>query len=99
MPNDNKMTSKGLSREVRIVNELGLHARAAAQIARLAAGAGAGVWVIRGRERADASSIMDILTLASGKGATLTLAVEDPADRPVLEDLVRLFASGFGEQL
>ncbi len=96
-PHEEMITSKGLSREVRIVNELGLHARAAAQIARLAADAGAGVWVIRGPERADASSIMDILTLASAKDVTLTLAVEDPADRPVLEALVRLFESGFGE--
>jgi phosphocarrier protein len=91
------MTINNLSRDVRIVNELGLHARAAAKIARLAGGAGAGVWVIRGPERADATHIMDILTLASEKGTTLTLAVEDPADHPVLEALVRLFESGFGE--
>jgi phosphotransferase system HPr (HPr) family protein len=86
-----------LSREVVIVNELGLHARSAAKIAALAQNSKAAVWVQKDAEKADASSIVDILTLACEKGSKITLTIEDKADRPILEDLVNLIETGFGE--
>jgi phosphocarrier protein len=89
--------SNDLLREVLVVNELGLHARSAAKIARIARNAGSTVWVLRGDEKADASSTLDILTLACPKGSRLKLAVDAPEDRWILEELVRLFASGFEE--
>ena len=85
------------SREVTLVNEFGLHARSAAKIARIAMGARAGVWVVRDKERADASSTLEVLTLACPRGSRLEFRIEDTADRPVLEALVRLVESGFGE--
>jgi phosphocarrier protein HPr len=87
----------GLTREVTLINELGLHARSAAQIARIAKTARGGVWILRASERADAASVMDVLTLACEKGSTLTLAVDDPQDAPVLDALAGLVESGFGE--
>ena len=57
-----------LSRDLVIVNELGLHARSAAKIAALAGQSNASVWIKKGSEKADASSIVDILTLACEKG-------------------------------
>jgi phosphocarrier protein HPr len=90
-------SSSDLSRKVTIVNDLGLHARPAAKIAQIARNAAATVWVIRGPERVDASSIMELLTLACEKGTTLTFTAADPADRHILEALVRLVESGFEE--
>lgn len=89
--------SKDLLREVTVVNELGLHARSAAKIARIARNAGSGIWLMRGDDKADASSTLEILSLACPKGSRLTLAVDDPGDRGILEQLARLFASGFEE--
>ena len=89
--------SPELSREVVIVNELGLHARSAAKIAELAQDSKAAVWVQKDAEKADASSIVDILTLACEKGSKITLIIEDKADRPILEDIVDLIQTGFGE--
>jgi phosphotransferase system HPr (HPr) family protein len=89
--------SPELSREVVIVNELGLHARSAAKIAELAQNSKAAVWVKKDTEKADASSIVDILTLACEKGSKITLIIEDKADRPILEDIVNLIETGFGE--
>ncbi len=89
--------SSGLTREVTVVNDLGLHARSAAKIARIAQTARSGVWVLRGAEKADATSVMDVLTLACEKGTALTVAVENPQDAPILDELVRLVESGFGE--
>jgi phosphocarrier protein len=86
-----------LSREVVIVNELGLHARSAARIAELAQNSKAAVWVKKDAEKADASSIVDILTLACEKGSKITLIIEDKADRQILEDIVNLIETGFGE--
>ncbi len=89
--------SPELSREVVIVNELGLHARSAAKIAELAQNSKAAVWVKKDAEKADASSIVDILTLACEKGSKITLIIEDKTDRPILEDIVNLIETGFGE--
>jgi phosphocarrier protein len=82
---------------VTIVNELGLHARPAAKIAQIARSAAATVRVIRGPEQVDASSIMELLTLACEKGTTLTFTAADPADRHILDALVQLVESGFEE--
>jgi phosphotransferase system HPr (HPr) family protein len=86
-----------LSREVVIVNELGLHARSAAKIAELTQNSKAAVWVKKDAEKADASSIVDILTLACEKGSKITLIIEDKADRPILAKIANLIETGFGE--
>jgi phosphocarrier protein len=89
--------SGGLTREVTVVNELGLHARSAAKIARIAQNARSGVWLLRGADKADATSVMDLLTMACEKGTALTLSVDDPQDVPILDELAHLVESGFGE--
>ena len=93
------MTTTGpeLSREVAIVNELGLHARSAAQIAALANRSTASVWIQKGNEKADASSIVDILTLACEKGSKITISIENKADFNILEAITELVEGGFGE--
>ena len=58
----------GMQRKVTIVNELGLHARSAGLIAKLAAKAKSRVWLERAGNRADAASILDILTLECSRG-------------------------------
>ena len=86
-----------LSRKVTIVNELGLHARSAAKIAELANRSKASVWIQKGDEKADASSIVDILTLACEKGTKITIHIENKSDLSILEDITELVKSGFGE--
>ena len=80
-----------------IKNELGLHARSAAQIARIAGNSAANVWLKKDEKMADASSIIDILTLACGKGTKITIIIEDCADINILNAIVDLVDSGFGE--
>jgi len=82
---------------VTILNELGLHARPAALIAELAQKAKSNVWIIRNGEKVDASSIIDILTLACLKGTVIMLQVDDSSDRDVLNNITALFENGFGE--
>jgi phosphotransferase system HPr (HPr) family protein len=81
-----------------IKNELGLHARSAAQIADIAQNSIANVWIQKDDETADASSILDILTLACAKETKITIIIEDPGDLPILDAIADLVDSGFGEK-
>ena len=90
-------SSNELSRHVTIVNDLGLHARSAAKIARLVQNVKSNVWIIKDGERADASSIIDILTLACPKGTKITLTIDDSSDLGILNKLAQMIESGFGE--
>ena len=85
------------SKSVMIRNELGLHARAAAKIAKLAIKAEDIIWIIKDSEKVDASSIIDILTLGCSKGTVITIATNNESDLVVLNDIVMLVENGFGE--
>lgn len=91
------MLKNDLRRTTTVINELGLHARPAAQIAAAAAEARSDVLLCRNGEQADATSIIDILSLACFKGTDVTVEITDPADLPVLQKIVTLFEKGFGE--
>ena len=85
------------SKDVVINNPLGLHARSAAKIAALVKNVKSNVWIIKDGEKADASSVIEILTLACAQGSKITVTVDDQADVNILNDLVHLVESGFGE--
>jgi phosphotransferase system HPr (HPr) family protein len=86
-----------LQKVTTIKNELGLHARSAAQIAHIAGNSAANVWLKKDDKMSDASSILDILTLACGKGTKITIIIEDSADIDILNAIAELVDSGFGE--
>jgi len=88
---------KRISRVTVIINELGLHARSAAQIARLAGRAHFKVWLAKGDASVEATSIMDLLTLECPQGTTVEITIEDPSDLEVLNDITQLIENGFGE--
>ncbi len=87
-----------LSKQVCVVNTLGLHARPAVQIAGIAQKARSVVHVINNDVKADASSIIDILTLNGLQGSMLTFEIENPSDQKILNTLVTLVENGFGEK-
>lgn len=83
--------------ELRITNELGLHARPAALLAQTAQRFDAEIsFAVSGRE-ADAKSILDILSLAATKGSTLTLRGKGPQARDAVEALALLVRRQFKE--
>jgi phosphocarrier protein len=88
---------KRISRETIISNELGLHARSAAQIANLAGKANYKVWLAKSGEQVDATSIMDILMLECPKGTRVEVIIEDRSDLKILNKISRLIKDGFGE--
>jgi len=88
---------KELSKQVTIVNELGLHARAAAKIASIAQNGRAKLWIIKDGEKVDASSVIDILTLACARGTQITVTVDNASDIHILNAVTKLVESGFEE--
>ncbi|OQX26582.1 MAG: HPr family phosphocarrier protein [Desulfobacteraceae bacterium IS3] len=90
-------SDKDISKDAVIVNELGLHARSAAKIAEVARHAKSNVWIIKGSEKVDAKSIIDMLTLGCTKGSNITIKIDCQPDIEVLDRIVRLVESGFGE--
>jgi phosphocarrier protein HPr len=90
-------SEKMLYRDLVIVNELGLHARAAAKLAKTAQMADKGVWLRHGDDRADAKQVIDILTLGAAKGDRVRVEIDTPEDSETLDRITDLFTGGFGE--
>ena len=85
------------SQEVTVVNQLGMHARAAAKFVHLATRYEARVKVARDRRAIDGKSIMGILLLAAARGSTITISAEGSDEQDAVAALVALVQSGFGE--
>ena len=64
------------SAELTIVNKLGLHARASAKLTQVASSFKSEVWLSRNGRRVNAKSIMGVMMLAAGKGASITVEAE-----------------------
>ncbi|HEV7698769.1 MAG TPA: HPr family phosphocarrier protein [Pyrinomonadaceae bacterium] len=88
-----------LERRVTLINELGLHARAAAQVVREARKYKSRVTLRRDDKavEADAGSILDILYLAAGRGKDVTLGADGEDAMAALDAIEKLFLDGFGE--
>lgn len=89
-----------LEREVRITNALGLHARAAAKLVRLANTFKSSVKLTRCDTNisADGKDILTILQLAAGNGVDLSIIVEGTDEQQAIEEIMKLFADKFGEE-
>jgi phosphocarrier protein len=85
------------SRSVTVVNQLGMHARAAAKFVHLATRFEARVLVAREMRQMDGKSIMGILLLAAACGSSLTITADGPDERAAVDALADLVKSGFGE--
>jgi phosphocarrier protein HPr len=83
---------------VTICNRKGLHARASAKFVKCAEAFDATVRVTRDGQTVGGTSIMGLMMLAAGQGATITMEAEGPEAPEAIEALVALVAEGFGEE-
>lgn len=86
-----------MTESVTIVNQLGLHARAAARFVQLAGRFRSKVRVTRDGRQVDGKSIMGILLLAASKGAVITISADGIDEADALQSLAALVRTGFGE--
>ena len=87
-----------ISKEVDIVNKLGLHARAAAKFVTLASRFKSDIDVARNGRQVNGKSIMGVMMLAAGKGSQITLMVSGEDEAEAMSQLEALIADRFGEQ-
>ena len=86
-----------IQKELEIINKLGLHARASAKLTQLAARYPCEVWMTRNQRRVNAKSIMGVMMLAAGKGATVMLETNGPEEQACFDAIAALIHDKFGE--
>ena len=85
--------------QVKVINHLGLHARAAAQLVRLASQFKSKIKLkkIENSIIADAKSILSVLSLAASKGTSLEVEVVGDDETDAFKAINEIFEKGFGE--
>lgn len=86
-----------LKQEIKIINKLGLHARAAAKLVSTAARFESEVMIDFANQSADAKSIMSIMMLAAAKGSLLTINCDGDDEQNAMTALTTLIDDLFGE--
>jgi phosphocarrier protein len=91
--------SEEITRHLRIVNEKGLHARAAAKMVEVVEGFDASAEVAHDGQAAGADSIMGLLMLAASKGTTIDVRTSGPDAEALADAVEALVANRFGEEM
>lgn len=91
------MSQPKATRTVTIVNPEGLHARAATLVAGTVRRFQAKVELIKGRQRVEATDVLQMLSLGAGEGEQLQLEALGSDAEAALDAVTELFSSKFGE--
>lgn len=86
-----------LQRDVKIINKLGLHARASAKLSQLASRYQAQVWLEHQGKRVNAKSIMGVMMLAASNGCLIRIETDGADESAAMDELVALIDDRFGE--
>ena len=85
-------------KKLRISNELGLHARAAAKIVALAAQYKSNLFLRKDDQEVDGGSILSILALACPKGTEIEVKTVGEDSEALMQAITLLFEQKFGER-
>lgn len=86
-----------IERRITICNEVGLHARPAAQFVEMARQFCSDIKVTCNEKSANAKSMLKVLALGAKKGTEITLIVSGPDESRALDALCTLIEEGMGE--
>ena len=84
--------------DIEIPNKHGLHARASAKLTQLASSFESEVWLEKGTRRINAKSIMGVMMLAAGKGASIVVETTGSDEDEAMVALLKLITDKFGEE-
>lgn len=82
---------------VKIINKLGLHARASAKFVSTAARFQSAIEVYKGAQVINGKSIMGVMMLAAPQGTELTLSIDGPDEQDMETALLKLIEAKFHE--
>ncbi len=86
-----------ISKQLEIINKLGLHARASTKLTQTASKFASEIWIERNGRRVNAKSIMGVMMLAAAKGSIVTLEANGSDEAAAMEALTALIEGYFGE--
>jgi phosphocarrier protein len=86
-----------ITRDIEIRNKLGLHARAAAKLVHIAAKFKSDIKIRKGDEEVDGKSILGILLLAAGRGASITVRANGEDEDAAVDAIQKLIDAKFDE--
>ncbi|MDY6909426.1 MAG: HPr family phosphocarrier protein [Thermodesulfobacteriota bacterium] len=86
-----------LEQEFTVSNRLGLHARVAAQIVKVASSFEAEIWFVKDKTSVNAKNILDVLSLQCPHGCKVRVISRGADAAAALKAVAQLFKSKFGE--
>ena len=86
-----------ISKEVTVLNSVGLHARPATYFIQKANSYKSSLWVECGDRRANAESLLGILSLGITKGTRITIVADGADEADAIEGLANLVLAGFND--
>ena len=96
--NSGESDARTASREVTVINKLGVHARPAALFVKIANKFASDITVEKDGEQVNGKSIMGLMMLAAGQGAKLTIIAEGSDAETAVRELEALFHRKFDEE-
>jgi len=90
-------SSQKVSKEVTILNRLGLHARPSAMFVKVCNRHKCDIWVERDGEQVNGKSIMGLMMLAAGQGSKLRITCEGSDADAAVQEIEELIQRRFDE--
>lgn len=87
-----------IEKEIEIINELGLHARAAAKLVSTAGQYSSEIFLSKGSQKINCKSIMGVMMLAASKGTLVTLHADGEDAQEAINGITELINNRFGEE-
>ncbi len=81
----------------KIINKLGLHARASAKLTQVANQFESDIWIEKNDKKVNAKSIMGVMMLAASQGSDVTITTQGSDEKEALNSIVDLINDYFGE--
>ena len=88
-----------ITKDIQVLNKLGLHARAAAKLVFIANKFVSDITLVKDDKRADARSIMKILMLSASRDSIINITVEGNDEIQAMNSIEKLFQNKFDEDL
>jgi phosphocarrier protein len=86
-----------LTVSIKIINKLGLHARASAKLTQVANQFESDIWIEKNDKKVNAKSIMGVMMLAASQGSDVTITTQGSDEKEALNSIVDLINDYFGE--
>ena len=87
-----------ITKELKIINNLGLHARAAAKVVSTANKFESQIIFVKDDKNADARSIMKLLMLSASKGSCISVKIDGIDQNDAMSSIEKLFKNKFDEE-